>query len=74
MGGRLDALEVELGDPLDVLEDPGELAGHPLDLLVGEPQPREPGDVQHLFRSIIARGFIGSGASPIRRQDPRASR
>ena len=33
--GRLDAVEVELGDPVDVLEDPRELAGHP-----SRPRPR----------------------------------
>ena len=49
MRGRLDVVEVELGDPVDVLEDPGELAGHPLDLLLGEAQAGQPGDVQHLL-------------------------
>ena len=49
VGGRLDLVEVELGDPVDVLEDSGELARHPLDLLLGEAQAGEPGDVQHLL-------------------------
>ena len=49
MRGRLDVVEVERGDPVDVLEDPRELAGHPLDLLLGELEPREPGDVQDLL-------------------------
>ena len=49
MRGRLDPVEVELGDPVDVLEDPRQLARHPLDLLVGEPQPGQPRDVQHLL-------------------------
>ena len=49
MRGRLDPVEVELRDPVDVLEDPGQLAGHPLDLVLGEPQPGQPRDVQHLF-------------------------
>src|SRR5207248_2996891 len=44
VGGRLDAVEVELGDVLDVLEDPRQLAGHPLDLLVVELQAGQPGD------------------------------
>jgi hypothetical protein len=47
-GGR-DVLEIELGDPIDVLEDPRELPGHALDLLVGEPQPRQARDVEHLL-------------------------
>ena len=49
VGRRLDALEIELAERLDVVEDPGELARHPLDLLVGQPQPREAGDVENLF-------------------------
>ena len=32
-----------------MLEDPGQLARHPLDLLVGELEPREPRDVQDLL-------------------------
>ena len=55
--GRLDPVEVELGDPVDVLEDPRELAGHPLDLLVGEPQAGEPRDVQDLVAVDHRRGF-----------------
>ena len=47
--GRLDLVEVERGDPVDVLEDPGELAGHPLDLLLGEAEPGQLRDVQYLF-------------------------
>ena len=35
-------------DPVDVVEDPGELAGHALDLLVAEPQPRQLRHVQDL--------------------------
>jgi len=42
------ALEVELGDPLDVLEHLGELGGHPLDLQLGQLEPGETGDVEHL--------------------------
>jgi hypothetical protein len=46
---RLDALEVELGDAVDVLEDARELLRHPLDLFIAEPEPGEPRHVQHLF-------------------------
>ena len=56
VGGRLDVVEVELADPVDVLEDPRELAGHPLDLLLGEAEAGQPGDVQTCSRSITA-GF-----------------
>ena len=49
MRGRLDLVEVERGDPVDVLEDPRELAGHPLDLVLGELEPRQAGDVQDLL-------------------------
>ena len=49
MRGRLHAGKVELVHPLDVLEDAGELAGHPLDLRVRELEPRKPRDVQHLL-------------------------
>ena len=49
MRGRLDVVEVERGDPVDVLEDPGELAGHPVDLVVGQLEPRQAGDVQDLL-------------------------
>jgi len=44
----LDAVEVEGLDDFDVLENVAELGGHALDLLVGEVQPRQPGDVQDL--------------------------
>ena len=47
--GRLDPLEVELADPVDVLEDPRELAGHLLDLLLGEAEAGQPGHVQYLL-------------------------
>ena len=42
-------IEVELADPVDVLEDARELSGHRLDLLVGEGEPGETGDVKNLF-------------------------
>src|SRR5690348_7713785 len=44
----LDAIEVELLDLLDVVEDAGQLAGHPLDLLFREAQARELRHVQDL--------------------------
>src|SRR5205814_846491 len=46
---RVDPVEVEGADALDVLEDGRELPGHPLDLVGLELEPREPGHVQHLF-------------------------
>ena len=49
MRGRLDALEVELVDRRNVGEHAGELCGHPLDLIVGEAQTREPRDVADLL-------------------------
>jgi hypothetical protein len=48
VAGGLDALQVELLDLLDVVEDRRQLAGHALDLLVGEAQPRELGHVKDL--------------------------
>ena len=47
--GRLDALEVERGDPVDVLEDPRQRAAHRLDPGVVELEPGEPGDVDDLL-------------------------
>ncbi len=47
-GGRY-VVEVEGGDPVNVLEDARELAGHRLDLLLGEPQASQPGYVQYLL-------------------------
>ncbi len=49
MRGRLDALEIELRDHLDVVEHPGELGSHALDLVLAEGESGEPGDVQNLF-------------------------
>lgn len=47
--GRLNVIEVKLGDPVDVLEDPRELAGHPLDLLLGEAEAGQLCHVQYLL-------------------------
>jgi hypothetical protein len=41
--------ELELGDDADGVQDRAELAGDALDLVVGESEPREPRDVEHLF-------------------------
>ena len=52
-------VEVELGDLLDVVEHLRQLAGHRLDLVVGEPQPGEAGDVEHLFAVDHRRAILG---------------
>ena len=49
MGGRLDAVEVELGDLADRLEDGRELALEARHLLLREAELRERRDVQHLL-------------------------
>ena len=46
---RRDAVELELADLLDVLEDVGQLAGDLRDLLVAELQARQARDVQDLL-------------------------
>src|SRR4051794_35003944 len=46
--GRLGALEVELADPLDALEDRAELGLHAIELLARQLETREPGDVEDL--------------------------
>jgi len=47
--GRFDIVEVQLGDPVDVLEDPRELARHPLDLPLGEAEAGQLRHVQYLL-------------------------
>jgi len=47
--GRLDVVEVQLGDPVDVLENPRELARHPLDLLLGEAEAGQLRYVKYLL-------------------------
>ncbi len=47
--GRLYVVEVELGDPVDVLEDPRKLPGHRLDLLLGEAEAGQLRHVQYLL-------------------------
>ena len=58
--GRLDPVEVELGDRLDVLEDPGELARHALDLVLVEAEPRKAGDVEDLVAIDHRRRIVGT--------------
>ena len=59
MSGRLDVVECELADSLDVPEDRRELARHPLGLLVVERQPRQLRDpldllaIDHLPESSV---------------------
>jgi hypothetical protein len=55
--GRRDAVEVELADLLDVLEDVRQLIGDLGDLLIGELQTRQPRHVQDLL--AIDHGRIG---------------
>jgi hypothetical protein len=55
--GRLDPVEIERGDPLDVLEDPRQLAGHPLDLVVGQPKACQPSYVEDLLAVDHRAGF-----------------
>src|SRR4051794_23179678 len=45
---RLDPIQVQLVHLLHVAEDLGQLARHPLELRLGEPQAREARDVEHL--------------------------
>ena len=49
MRSRLDAIEVKLGNPLNVLEDSRQLACHPLDLFIAQLEPGELGDMEDLF-------------------------
>src|SRR5207244_5179899 len=46
---RLDVREVELGNLADGLQDRAQLLAEALDLLLGEREPRQPRDVEHLF-------------------------
>lgn len=72
--GRLDALEVELRDALDVLEDVRELAGHALHLAVAELQAREAGDVQDLLAIDHRLGeYSGRTAMRMAIHDPAAT-
>jgi hypothetical protein len=47
--GRLDPLQVEVADAVDVVEDPGQLPHHPLHFLLGETQASQSGDVKYLL-------------------------
>ena len=72
VGGRLDSLEVELGDLLDVVEHARQLARHALDLVLAQAKPREPRDVQDLVAidhgRILARGRSAHGRRSSLRQ------
>ena len=64
--GRLDAGEVaELADLLDVVEHLAQLLAHALDLVLGELEAGEPGDVEHLVtaqhraQSMTRRAWVG---------------
>src|SRR5205814_7787767 len=54
-----DTLEVELRDLLDVVEDARELARHPVDLVLGEAEAGEAGDVEDLIAVDHAVKFKG---------------
>ena len=49
MRRRLNPVEIELADPLDVIQDRRELLPHPLELGFIEGEARETGDVDNLF-------------------------
>jgi hypothetical protein len=49
MRSRRHIVGLELGDVLCVLEDHTELLGEPFDLVVGELESREPGDMHDLI-------------------------
>ncbi len=51
MRGRLDALQVELGNLADGLEDRAQLRAETLDLLLRQREARQAGDVQDLIAS-----------------------
>src|SRR6188474_3621689 len=49
MRGRLDPLQVQLRDPIDVLQNSRELHSHRLDLLLRKAQPGQPRNVEYLL-------------------------
>lgn len=55
MRGRLNPLQIQVPDPINVLEDPAQLPHHRLHFLVGEAQAGKPGDVQNLIAVDHAR-------------------
>ncbi len=67
MRGGNHVVQVQLADPPDVIEDPGKLAGHPLHLGLGKPQPGQYGYVKYLLpldhrpdsRRGLSRGWRG---------------
>src|SRR5688500_18756355 len=63
VGGRRHALEVELGDLVDVVEHLRELARHPLELVLRQSQAGEPGDVEDLVAVDQTTASSGSFSS-----------
>ena len=62
MVGGLDVVEVELADPVDVLEDSGQLARHRLHVFLAEREAGEAGDVKHLV--AVDHGADSKDGSP----------
>ena len=60
------AAEIKRRDPIDVLQDPGKLAGHPLDLSLLKAQPGQLRDVRTCSRSITGRTLGGSPSPRVR--------
>ena len=68
---RLDAGEVaELADLLDVVEHLGQLLAHALDLVLGELEAGEPGDVEHLVTAQHRRAVYETPARATARARP----
>ena len=57
---RRHVVQRELGQRVDVAEDRGQLAGHPVDLVVGQLEPREARDVEDFGALDHARAMIGA--------------
>ena len=62
MGSRLDSFDVHLCQLVDVIEDRGKLPGERVDLFFGQPQPRKPCDVKHLFAIYHGAEFMDAPA------------
>lgn len=48
-GGRLNPFKVEPADPVDVVEDRRKLGAHGFDLLLGQPEAGQAGNMQNFF-------------------------
>lgn len=48
MGGRLDSFHIDFGQLAEMVENRGKITGEGFGFLVGQPQAREPGDVEYL--------------------------